>query len=180
LFHLSGLALHNDYPTTTSQLTVAVAFLHNHPHQVHIITISLTDLIGNALSHLYFGTCKQDPACTQAAFPGFLVQAHADADQILTALQAASPSSEIIVLQEFDPYMLAIPLSVPLFQQMNAVLASVATAHQVVLADGVTPFTPANLCTLTFFCIPPLHDIHPTDQGYQVLARAVWRAYENN
>jgi hypothetical protein len=50
--HLSGLALHNDYPAAAPQLAAAVAFLAAHPHQVHVITISLTDLTGNALSDL--------------------------------------------------------------------------------------------------------------------------------
>ena len=185
-FHLSGLSLHNDYPTTTSQLSVAAAFLNSHPHQVHTITISLTDLAGNALSALYFGTCQgqvparpQDLACLSSAFPAYLAQTQAGANQILTALQTASPSSQILVLQEFDPYMLTLPQSVTPFQQMNAVLASVATAHGTVLADGVTPFTPATLCTLTAVCIPPLHDYHPTDAGYWVLAQALWAAYNN-
>jgi hypothetical protein len=75
--------------------------------------------------------------------------------------------------------MTAIPASVPLFAQMNEMLASVATAHGAILADGVTPVTPANLCGLTFVCVPPLFDIHPTDAGYAVLARALWAAYDN-
>jgi lysophospholipase L1-like esterase len=179
-FHLRGLALHDDYPAAASQLSTAVAFLNSHPHQVRIITIGLTELSGNALGALYFGTCHLDPTCTLAAFPTFLAQTQASADQILTALHAASPSTQIIVLQVFDPYMHAIPASVPLFAQMNAVLASVATAHKAVLADGVTPFTPATICTLTPACTPPLYDIHPTDQGYWVLAQALWQAYNEN
>lgn len=179
-FHTLGLRLHNDYPAAASQLSTAVTFLSSHPHRVRVITIGLTELSGNALGQLYFGTCKQDVACTTAAFPAFLAQIRAGSDQILTALHAASPASRIIVLQVFDPYMLAIPISIPLWQQMNTVLASVAAAHEAVLADGVTPFTPANLCTLTPVCTPPLNDIHPTDQGYQVLAQALWTAYNND
>jgi hypothetical protein len=177
-FHVPG-SLHTDYPATTSQLDAALAFLHAHPHQTHVITISLTDLAGNALSNLFFDTCKTDPTCTLNAFPAFLAHEEANANAILSALQAASPSSQILVLQEFDPYMLSIPLSVPLFAQMNEMLAGVATAHGAILADGVTPVTPANLCTLTFVCVPPLYDIHPTDAGYAVLARALWAAYDN-
>jgi lysophospholipase L1-like esterase len=178
-FHLSGLSLHNDYPAGVSQLSAALAFLNAHPHQVHVITISLTDLAGNALSDLYFGVCAQDPTCTLDALPAFLAHEEANADEILSALQAASPSSQILVLQEFDPYMVAIPASIPLFGQMNAMLASVATAHGALLADGVSPVSPSNLCTLTFVCVPPLHDIHPTDAGYAVLAQALWAAYDN-
>jgi lysophospholipase L1-like esterase len=178
-FHLSGLTLHNDYPASASQLSAALAFLNAHPHQVHVITISLTDLTGNALSDLYFRVCVQNPTCTLSALPAFLAHEEANADEILSALQAASPSSQILVLQEFDPYMVTIPASIPLFDQMNAMLASVATAHGAILADGISPVTPSNLCALTFVCVPPLYDIHPTDGGYAVLAQAVWEAYDN-
>jgi hypothetical protein len=79
------------------QLSAALAFLNAHPHPVHVITISLTDLAGNALSNLYFGVCAQDPTCTQNAFPAFLAHEATNADEILSAL--------------FDPYMAAIPAS---------------------------------------------------------------------
>lgn len=178
-FHLVGLSLHTDYPSAVPQLSAALAFLTAHPHQTHVMTISLTDLAGNALSNLFFGVCGQNPTCTANAFPAFLAHEQANANLILSALRAASPSSQILVLQEFDPYMTAIPASVPLFAQMNEMLASVATAHGAILADGVTPVTPSNLCTLTFVCVPPLFDIHPTDAGYAVLAQALWAAYDN-
>jgi hypothetical protein len=178
-FHTAqGLSLHDDYPASTSQMSAALAFLNSHPHQVHVITISLTDLSGNAFGNLYFNTCAQDLTCTLNAFPAFLAHERANAGQILSALRAASPSSQILVLQEFYADMLLLPAGVPLFAQMNAMLASVATAHGAVLADGVSPATPANICTLTFVCTP-LHDIHPTDAGYAVLAQALWAAYDN-
>jgi lysophospholipase L1-like esterase len=178
-FHLSGLSLHDDYPASSSQMAAALAFLYSHPHQVHVITISLTDLSGNALAKLYFNTCAQDPTCTLNAFPAFLAHEQANANQILSALQAASPSSQILVLQEFNARMLLLPASVPLFDQMNAMLERVAATHGAALADGVSPATPSNICTLTFVCTPPLYDIHPTDAGYAVLAQALWAAYDN-
>jgi hypothetical protein len=55
----------------------------------------------------------------------------------------------------------------------------VATAHGAILADGVSPVTPSNICALTFVCSAPLHDTHPTDAGYAVLAQALWAAYDN-
>jgi len=178
-FHVSGLPLHDDYPAAAPQMGAAVAFLRAHPHQVHVISISLTDLTGNALSDLYFGTCAQDAACTLAAFPAFLAREQGNVNEILSTLRAASPSSQILVLQEFNPYMLAIPLSIPLFSQMNAMLAGVATAQGAILADGVSPVTPSNVCALTFVCSAPLHDTHPTDAGYAVLAQVLWAAYDN-
>jgi hypothetical protein len=34
---------------------------------------------------------------------------------------------------------------------------------------------PATLCALTFICTP-LQDSHPTDAGYEVIARQIWAA----
>jgi hypothetical protein len=84
-----------------------------------------------------------------------------------------------MVLQEFDPYMTLLPASIPLFAQLNAMVAGVASAHGAVLADGISPVTPATICTLTSVCTPPLYDIHPTDAGYAVLAQALWAAYDS-
>lgn len=179
-FHTGlGLSLHNDYPATTSQLDAALAFLRSHPHQVHVITISFTELSGNALSNLYFNTCHGDATCAENAFPAFLTHEQANADGILSALQAASPSSQILVLQEFNPYMLELPVGIPFFNQMNAMLATVATAHGATVADGVTGVTPSNICGYTYTCTPPLYDIHPKDAGYALLAQALWAAYDN-
>ena len=58
-------------------------------------------------------------------------------------------------------------------------LAHVAAAHGAILADGISPVSPSNLCTVTFVCEAPLFDIHPTDFGYALLAQALWAAYDN-
>lgn len=170
-FHTASLPLHNDYPVTTSQLDEALAFLQAHPGQVSPITI---DLGSNDLKEIT-AICQGSTQCivTRLAAVG------ANFDRILAALKSASPSSEIIVLDSADPYQFIQPSSIPLFGALNAVLAGIATSHRAPLVDIFTPllgYPQATFCTLSFVCTPPLHDVHPTDAGYSLIAQYVWSA----
>jgi lysophospholipase L1-like esterase len=174
-FHSASrpLALHNNYPITTPQLTAAVNFLRSHPGIVSPITI---DIGGNDVQDLFFNTCHQNIACTEAKLPGVLAQVQTNLDRILVALASESPSSEIILLTVGNPFVVAVgEPSTQVVQALNATLTVVARSHGVRVADGYTPFsTPADICALTFMCSQG--DIHPTDAGYAVLAKAVWAA----
>lgn len=169
------LAMHNDYPIGTPQLAAALSFLREHPGTVSPITI---DIGSNDVQHLFLNICNKDVACTQAGLPGVLAQVRTNVDSTLNALHEASPSSEIILLTVENPYVVVPGLgdvSAQVVQALNATLTSVASAHDVRVADGYTPLsTPAEICALTFMCAQG--DIHPNDAGYAVLARAVWAA----
>ena len=171
-FH-AALPLHNDYPASQSQLAAALEFLDAHPGQVNPITVNIG---GNDLDDLFFHVCDEDVACTQAHLPAMLAQLAGNLDQVLTALHEASPRSEIVVLTQYNPYVAILPPSIPAFAAMNQVLAAVTTAHGARVADGVSPFTPETICSLSFICTPPLFDVHPTDAGYSALGQAVWTA----
>jgi hypothetical protein len=131
---------------------------------------------GNDLGNLFFETCNQDLSCAQRQVDAVIGKAATNLNQILTAIQAAAPGSEIILLSQYDPYVVAIPESVPAFQSLNSGLGTVARAHGVRIADGSSAFTATSLCSLTLFCVAEHPDIHPSDAGYQALAQAVWSA----
>lgn len=174
-FHNASLplALHSDYPITTPQLTAAIDFLRAHDGKVGPITISIG---GNDIQNLFLSTCHRDLACTQARLPGVLADVRANVDHILSELRAESPSSEIILLTTFNPYIVVVGApSASIVQALNATEASVAAEHRVRVADGYTPLsTPAEICALTFMCTQG--DIHPNDAGYAVMANALWAA----
>ena len=170
IFH-QQVPLHNNYPAAQSQLAAATAFLQSHPGSVGPITLNIG---GNDVGNLFFDTCNQDLACAQRQLPAVIGKAGTNLNQILSALQAASPASEIIVLTQYDPYVAAMPESVPAFEALNSTVGDVARAHGVRVADGSSPFTSATICSLTLFCISGHQDIHPSDAGYQALAQAVW------
>lgn len=171
-FH-QQVPLHSDYPASQSQLAAAVGFLQSHPGNVNPITLNIG---GNDLGNLFFETCNQDLSCAQRQVDVVIGKAATNLNQILTSIQTAAPSSEIILLSQYDPYVVAIPESVPAFQSLNSGLGTVARAHGVRIADGSSAFTATSLCSLTLFCVAEHPDIHPSDAGYQALAQAVWSA----
>jgi lysophospholipase L1-like esterase len=160
-------------------LQAALAFLHEHPGQVSPITVSLG---ANDIIAMLNGCQTQFPTdpqavliCIDTSLPATLDAVRANLSTTLAALHNAAPSSEIIVLQPYDPYIALIPALTPGVQALNATLAAVATAAQARVADGFSAVTPATVCTLTLICTPQ-HDIHPSDAGYAMLAQALWAA----
>ncbi|HVA90857.1 MAG TPA: SGNH/GDSL hydrolase family protein [Chloroflexota bacterium] len=167
--------LHNSY--SGSQLAAALDFLRHHG-QVSPITLDLgaNDLLG------LINTCGgiAQTACITAGEPGILATVATNLTQILAALRQASPRSEIIVLQLYNPLAVLAPSTNAITQPLNAVIAAVAAGAQARLADAFTPFNlaqpqPQTLCALTLFCTP-LHDVHASDAGYQVIAQQFWTA----
>lgn len=173
------LPLHADYPSAESQLQAALAFLGAHRGQVSPITVSLG---ANDLLQL-LGACEAesptDPAavaaCANAGLPAVLATVQANLGAALTALRAAAPESEIIVLQPYNPYVALLPGSPAIAGALDAVLAQVAAGARARPADGFSAVTAATVCTLTLICTPA-QDVHPSDAGYQMLAAALWAA----
>lgn len=165
LYASFGFRLHNAY--SGPQLQAALDFLHDHPGQVSPITIDLgaADVRG----------CG-DRDCIAAAISG----AGQNMAAILTALRAAAPSAEIIVMKYYNPFAVTDPTSDTLVEALNASLAVDAAAVRAAVADAFTPFNlsstePETLCTLTLICTP-LQDEHASDSGYLVIAKQFWLA----
>jgi lysophospholipase L1-like esterase len=170
------LPLHDDYPAGTPQLNQALAFLRAHPGEVSPIVLSIG---ANDLNHLA-GSCGRDPACVAAGLPTLLGRVGANLETILSALDAAAPSATVVLLEYYDPYAAAEPASVGPVRALNATIAAAAAAHGDLVADAFTPFNvtppqPDRLCALTFVC-GLLPDIHPTDDGYMVIALQIYAA----
>lgn len=160
------LSLHNDYPTGDSQLQAAVAFLRAHRGHVNPVTL---DIGANDILPCDTSACVAAATGTMAL----------NLDAILTQLQNAEPSAEIIVMNVPDPYYFISPATVPAFTAFNDVLDAVVAAHNDRLVDAfdaALAIAPTTFCTLSYVCTPPLFDIHPTDAGYANLAEQFWSA----
>lgn len=165
-YQAAGFRLHNGF--SGDQLDAAMEFLHAHPGQVSPITIDLGANDVNA--------CNLVPSCV----PGAIAKVGANMRTILSALRAAAPSAEIIVMQYYNPFAVLDPTTDTSAEALNAVLSSDAALVRGRLADAFTPFNlaapqPATLCALTLFCTP-LQDIHASDAGYLVIAQQFWAA----
>lgn len=173
LYTASGFPLHD--PHDGAQLPAALAFLRAHRGKVSPITINLGTNDLNALSAL----CGDDVSCYFANAPAVLGRIAANLHHILSRLRAAAPDAEIITFTHYDVASLADPRLAQLNQAFNAAVVATAAASSVRVADVYGAFNggpqPATLCALTFVCTP-LQDSHPTDAGYEVIARQIWDA----
>ena len=169
----AGFPLHDPYDG--SQLSAALAFLGAHRGQVSPITINIgiNDLI--RLRTL----CGDDVSCYFANGPAVFDEIATNLHYILSELRTAAPDAEIITFTNYDVAFLFDPRLLQLTQAFNAVVMSTAAESSVRVADVFGAFNggpqPATLCALTFICTP-LQDSHPSDLGYEVIAREIWAA----
>ena len=186
-------ALHNAY-TKGSQLATAVDFLEDHPKQVNPITIDLGSNDALALLHAC-GIPPLTPAalqCVSPQVPGLVNQVATNLRTIIATLHNASPNSEIIVLNLYNPFIVFdSPLdgfaSDGFGASLDTGIAAAAAAQGARLADVFTTFNPgaatnpgnavelATICFLTAICTA-LHDVHASDPGYAVMASILWQA----
>jgi lysophospholipase L1-like esterase len=160
-----GLALHVTYPG--SQLDAAVAFLRAHRGKVSPITLSIGAV------DLLFSDCNFDPDCVASS--GLLQQLGQNLQHILTALRAAAPDAEIIVLVPFNALESIVPGSDRAWLAMNALITRIAAGHRARAADTFAAINgTGRVCDLTFICTDD--DIHPTDAGYAVMADVFFAA----
>lgn len=172
-------ALHNAF-TKSSQLATAVAFLDEHPGQVSPITI---DIGSNDVTQALVPICL-DPTQTQAcvaAVQTLLPVLAGNLTTIIATLHAASPRSEIIVLDLYNPEAVVAPASDQIAALINSKIQTAVLAQGARLADVFGTFNPGGaaevptLCVLTAICTP-LRDTHPTDPGYAAMALRLWQA----
>jgi lysophospholipase L1-like esterase len=177
IFKALGFNLHTTYPG--SQESAALAFLRAHPGRVSPITVDLG--LNDAQLPCASPAFVVDVACFKATMPTALQSVAANLPRILDELHAASPSSEIIVMTFYNPFFVVDPSTDALVQAMNGEITGIAFARDVRVADAFQAFNrtgdeATRLCTMTFYCTPPIHDEHPTDAGYAVLANLFWEA----
>ena len=109
---------------------------------------------------------------------------------ILPGLKAALTGStgqltgDLALMTYYDPFQNLCPRTVPFTLRLDAVLTSAAHAFGFSIVNVFRAFGGAatpnpNLCSYTWMCTPstdphcvyPCQDVHPTDQGYQVIAK---------
>ena len=169
----AGFPLHDPYDG--AQLSAALAFLRAHRGKVSPITVNIgvNDLI--ALRTL----CGNDVPCYFANGPAVLDGIAVRLHFILSQLRAAAPDAEIITFTNYDVAFLFDARLLQLTQAFNAVVIDTAAQSSVRVADVFGAFNdapqPATLCALTFICSPS-QDSHPSDLGYEVIAREIWAA----
>jgi lysophospholipase L1-like esterase len=168
-----GFALHDTFEG--SQIDAVETFLATHPGQVGPILISL----GANDTLTAVEACGLDAECISALLPDILAVLVANYGESLARLRAAAPEAEIIVLALYNPFAVLNPTTNLLAAVLNQAIQAVATANRARVANPFVAFNlaqpqPQTLCSLTLFCGPG--DIHPSDDGYVVIADLMWIA----
>jgi lysophospholipase L1-like esterase len=162
-----GFPLHVAYDGT--QLAAALRFLRQHPGEVDPIILSLGT---NDVGVPFVFECGEDEACIAARLPRILEHATINSERILRQLRALAPDATILVLVGYR--ITSFPRVVK--RGMDSVfrgLRVAARAHDAVLVES-NPIIRSDPCRFTFICAEP--DFHPTDEGHQALADALWAA----
>lgn len=171
-----GLIHHDAY--TGPQLDAALAFLRRHVGYVNPITLDLG--ANDVLPDWDPATCTTkgsgtadldtlDTNLTQTILP-----------KLVAAMGSSYRTGDIVLLNYYNPYARQCPASAPFVHLLNDHLATDAAQFGASVADVYTAFggdahMADNLCTYTWICDSRFHDIHPTTQGYHVIASAVER-----
>ena len=171
------LGIHQNHPGTT-QITAAVDFLAAHASQTSPVTL---DIGANDLLAVIRG-CAFDPTCIQAAAPAAFGQIAQNTTIALRRMQAVAPRAKYIVLGLYNPTF-TLPGGDALTQAFNSLISSVAASNGALFADpfnainhgAAYPNEAASVCSQIAICTP-LQDIHPFDNGYQVLANTIFAA----
>ena len=181
----AAFPLHVAYGST--QLGFATSYLKAHPH-TRLVTI---DLGANDVFMLQ-NTCAPaaDPTlCIQSGLPSVLGMIELNMETILGELRATGYKG-VIVVANYYSLDFSDPQQNQLSAAVNAVLANAAAAHGAVIADVFTAFknaiptilTGGNLtCKAGLLNATPQNqfvcDIHASQSGHRLMAKAVAAAY---
>lgn len=161
---------------TGPQLAAALDFLHRHAGYVNPITLDLG--ANDVLPDWDSTTCSANGNGTAdlATFDTNLT--HTILPQLVAALGTHYRTGDIVLFNYYNPFARQCPTSAPFVHLLNDHLAADAAQFAVPVADVYTAFggdahMADHLCANTWICDARFHDIHPTTQGYRIMANAV-------
>lgn len=174
---------------TGAQLDAAIAFLQSHPQEVSPVTLEIGS--NDVLPDWHSSTCGPDPNANAdlAAMDHNLTTVILP--RLMKALQSPSGNrtGDLVMLSYYDPFAKECPGSLAFVTTFNQHLAADAAQYQIPIVDVYTAFggdasMATNICQgplddkgvrhpYTWMCDPQFNDIHPTTDGYSVIAKAV-------
>jgi lysophospholipase L1-like esterase len=171
-------AHHGSY--TGAQLTAAVDFLKKEANRGHVSPITLeigsNDVISDwdpftctASPNVDIDLARMDDNLTKVILP-----------QLVDALQSRTNANngDLHLLNYYNPYAKQCPDSAQFLHTLNDHLAADAAQFKIPVVDVYGAFggdadMAKTICDYTWICDARFHDIHPTNTGYKVIAKAV-------
>lgn len=173
-----GHLIHHD-AYTGPQLDAATAFLQRHTGAVNPITLDIGS--NDVLPDFDTTTCTAEPNGTTDLARMDINLTQTILPRLIAALGTQYRTGDLVMLNYYNPFARQCPDSATFVHTFNDHLAADAAQFGVPVADVYAAFggdaqMADHLCAYTWICDPHSHDIHPTSQGYQVIAGAVERA----
>jgi lysophospholipase L1-like esterase len=178
----SEALLHVPYATT--QASFAVAFLAAHP-RTRLVSV----LLGANDVFVLENMCGPDPTCVANGLPQVLAKISENMATILGQIRGTGFKG-VIVVENYYSLDYSDPAGTAGTQLLNQAATAPAAAFGAVVADVFTafqtaatanPFAAGNTCKAGLLNASPqnqfLCDVHPSQSGQQLIARAVEMAY---
>jgi lysophospholipase L1-like esterase len=172
-------AHHGSY--SGAQLQSALAFLRDPRYQGRVSPITLEIGANDVLVDFDAQTCA-----VGSGFDADLARMDSNlADIILPDLTKALTTAhgaqvgDLHLLNYYNPYAKTCPNSTPFVHEVNDHLQADAAQYRVPIVDIYTAFggdsaMASHICDYTWYCDPRFQgNIHPTTQGYRIIANAV-------
>jgi lysophospholipase L1-like esterase len=162
------------------QLQAAVDFLKDDHNRGRVSPITLEIGSNDVIPDWNQTTCSAGPtvAADLARMDSNLTQVILP--ELLNALGAGTNANngDLHMLNYYNPYAKECQGSAPFVHLLNNHLQADAARFGVSVVDVYSAFggddgTASHICDYTWICDSSFHDIHPTSQGYQVIAKAV-------
>ncbi|HXA43401.1 MAG TPA: SGNH/GDSL hydrolase family protein [Candidatus Solibacter sp.] len=170
-------------PYTGSQIDYATSFIRSHP-ETHLVSI----LIGANDLFLLQKTCLGDTTCILNGLPALFASVGQNLDATFLALRNAGFHGVLVGVTYYSTNYND-PLTTGIVQALDAVIAAHTKAAGGVVADGFGAFYAASApaghepCHAGLLNVNPAAtstcDVHPSQSGQEVLARAVIDAFES-
>ena len=175
----ASFPLHTRYRGT--QLAFATAFLKAHPN-TKLVTIQL----GANDAFLLESQCKNDPMCIAAGLPALLTTVGNNMNRIYRTLEASHFHGRLVVVNYYSlDYGDAAATATT--RLLNQAITSHAQADGAIVADAFTAFQQAaasasgHTCAAGLLNASPADqftcDVHPSQSGQELLAKAVENAF---
>ncbi len=175
---VARFAHHGSY--TGAQLTAAVDFLKKEANRGHVSPITLEIGSNDVIPDWDQFTCTASPNAD-------IDLAHMDDNltqvilpQLLDALQSRTNANngDLHLLNYYNPYAKECPDSAQFVHTLNDHLAADAAQFKIPVVDIYGAFggdkdMASHICDYTWICDSRFHDVHPTNTGYTIIAKAV-------